>query len=157
VLGSLRHHARVALALSTLVAVAATPAVAAGPVLDPERRPAIYVAGDSCHGHTVRPRTITLACADDNLYATGVSFATTGRDVYGTARADASATIHENDCEPYCAAGHFLSGHGTLALSGIVRCADGRLYYSRAHYTFSRGRGEADIEPFERCHVVPGA
>lgn len=151
----LRNHARVTLAAAAaLLALAATTAAADGPVQDPERHAAIYVAGEGCRGHSIRPRAITLACADDNLYATGVRFLTAGRDLYGSARADASATIHENDCEPDCAAGRFRSGHGALVLTRIVRCADGRLYYSRADWVFGKDRGEADIQPFQRCRLA---
>jgi len=74
--------------------------------------------------------------------------------VYGTEEAAASATIHENACKPNCATGSFLVDKGALILKRIVRCDDGRLYYSRAVYAFPDGQGDARIEPRERCAVV---
>jgi hypothetical protein len=57
----------------------------------------------SCLGQPEqRPGTFTLACADGNDYLTGLSWTS------WTARlASGYGTQHENDCIPYCAAGHF--------------------------------------------------
>jgi hypothetical protein len=118
------------------------------------RHQRIYVANKSCRGHAFRPEKITLACGDGNLYATEVHFFTGTSEVYGSPTADASATIHENTCKPDCASGRFFSDKGALILKRIVRCKDGRLYYSRAEYAFPEGQNEVDIEPFERCSVV---
>lgn len=114
----------------------------------------VYVANKDCRGHTYRPANITLACADGNLYATEVSFFNEGSAVYGSEEADASATLHENDCTPDCASGRFHSGKGALILKRIVRCKDGLLYYSRAEYAFSEGQREVDIQPSQRCSPV---
>jgi hypothetical protein len=114
----------------------------------------VYVANKGCRGHTFRPANITLACGDDNLYATEVHFFTGTSEVYGSPRADASATIHQNDCKPDCASGKFFSDKGALILKRIVRCRDGLLYYSRAEYAFPEGQNVVDIEPSERCSVV---
>jgi hypothetical protein len=114
----------------------------------------VYVANKDCRGHTFRPEKITLACADDNLYATEVHFLKGTSEVYGSPRADASATIHENDCKPDCASGKFIVDKGALILEGIVRCKDGRLYYSRAEYAFPEGQNVVGIEPSERCSVA---
>lgn len=116
--------------------------------------PRVYVANRDCRGHTIRPANITLACADANLYATEVSFFHLGANVYGSPKADASATIHENRCKPDCAAGSFFADKGALILKRVVRCSDGLLYYSRAEYAFVEGQNEVDIEPSEHCSVV---
>jgi len=47
-----------------------------------------------------------------------------------------------------------LADKGALILKRIVRCRDGRLYYSRAEYAFPEGQNVVDIEPSERCSVV---
>jgi hypothetical protein len=114
----------------------------------------VYVANKDCRGHTFRPATITLACGDDNLYVTEVSFFKGTSDVYGSPRADASATIHQNECKPDCASGRFVSDKGALILKRIVRCEDGLLYYSRAEYAFRGGQDEVDIELADRCSPV---
>ncbi len=137
------------------VLVVAVPA-SARPVMGvaASRYQRVYVANKDCRGHTFRPANITLACGDDNLYATEVSFFKGTSEVYGSPKADASATLHENDCKPDCASGKFFADKGALILKRIVRCRDGLLYYSRAEYAFPEGQNVVDIEPSERCSVV---
>jgi hypothetical protein len=134
---------RLSFTVAALLLLASLPGLARA-----SRGERVYVASSGCSGHAYKPSRITLACADGNLYATGISYRGYGQNV-----ARASATIHLNDCTPNCAAGHFHSYRGTLSLRDIVRCSDGRLYYSRARYGFAgpHGAGLADIEPFERC------
>jgi hypothetical protein len=145
---------RVLIAVLTLLAMA-VPA-SARPVMraTASRYQRVYVANKDCRGHTFRPANITLACGDSNLYATEVSFFKGTSAVYGSPEADASATIHENECKPDCASGKFVSDKGALILKRIVRCRDGLLYYSRAEYAFPEGQNEVDIEPFQRCSPV---
>jgi hypothetical protein len=52
----------------------------------------------------VRPRTLILACADENDYLTQLSWAS-----WGPKLAKATGVQKENDCMPDCAAGHFHS------------------------------------------------
>lgn len=113
----------------------------------------VYIANSACGGHAYKPHGVTLACGDGNLYATGISY-----KAYGQKVAIATATMHLNDCLPNCAAGHFHSYRGNLSFRDIVRCGDGRLYYSRARYKFSGpfGSGTANITPFEHCSGVLG-
>jgi len=103
----------------------------------------IYVANRHCRGHTYRPENVTLACRYYNLFATEVHFFPGTSDVYGSPKADASATIHENECKPSCASGRFISEKGALILTRIVRCKDGLLYYSRADYAFRRDKAKS--------------
>lgn len=114
----------------------------------------MYVASRGCRGHYLRPRSITLACGDGNLYVTGLAYSSSRSVRYGSTQALASGTIHQNQCKPNCAAGHFVSAPGGVVLKRIVRCADRRYYYSRAEYESANGTGEADIQPFERCRAV---
>jgi hypothetical protein len=150
-------RARVSLALLAVLGIAAAAACAANAGAGatahsaPQRHPRIYVANKDCRGHTFRPATITLACGDGNLYVSEVHYFNSPSEGYGSARAGASVTIHENDCKPDCAAGKFIVEKGALTLKRIVRCAGGLLYYSRASYAFPGGENEVDIQPFERC------
>ena len=50
----------------------------------------------------VRPSSFILACADGNDYLTDLSWTT-----WGPRLASATGIQEENDCIPYCAAGHF--------------------------------------------------
>jgi len=115
----------------------------------------VYVAEDACGGHAYRPSKIVLACGDGGLFATGLSYSS-----YGTSTATATGQLHAHNCVPNCAESSFHAFPGTLTLSRIVRCSDGRLYYSRARYRFTRGNpggpasGTADIQPFSHRTVV---
>jgi hypothetical protein len=77
----------------------------------------------------VRPRSIVFACADANLYATGLRWSSWGV----TARATGLA--HANDCEPYCAAGHFHTYRVAVTLSKPKRCG-GRVELTRLTWRF---------------------
>ncbi len=151
---------KVSLALLAVLGIAAAAAYAASAGAGAaahgahKRHARIYVANKNCHGHTFRPTSITLACGDGNLYVSEVDYFSSRSEGYGSARASASVTIHENDCKPDCVAGKFIVEKGALTLKRIVRCADGLLYYSRASYAFPGGENEVDIQPFERCSPV---
>jgi hypothetical protein len=113
----------------------------------------VYVANQACKGHAYRPGRVVLACGDGNLYATRIKYA-----AYGQKVATATATVHLNDCTPYCAAGHFRSYIASIRFQAIARCRDGRLYYSRVRYRFAgpHGSGSANLSPFEQCSRVVG-
>ncbi len=141
---------RVSLALLAVLGIAAAAACAASAGAGaaahrvPKRHSRIYVANKDCRGHTFRPASITLACGDGNLYVSEVDYFNGPSEGYGSARAGASVTIHENDCKPDCAAGKFIVEKGALTLKRVVRCADGLLYYSRALYAFPGGENEVE-------------
>ncbi len=141
----------VLLGVAAAAAYAASAAAGAAAHRTPKRHPRVYVANKDCRGHTFRPASITLACGDGNLYVSEVDYFNSPSEGYGSARAGASVTIHENDCKPDCAAGKFIVEKGALTLKRIVGCADGLLYYSRALYAFPGGENEVDIQPYERC------
>ena len=50
----------------------------------------------------VRPRTFILTCADGNVAVSKLSWTS-----WTPGLASATGTLEENDCTPYCAAGHF--------------------------------------------------
>ena len=108
----------------------------------------VYVAAEGCRGHVFEPRKVILACADANLYVTGLSYGS-----YGSREAKARGIFHLNDCTPDCAGGRFHTYHGTIRLFDVVRCADGRRYFAQARYSFRArgGKGTADVAPFMRC------
>src|SRR5216684_6848262 len=57
----------------------------------------------NCQGQPqVRPGSFTLACADGNDYLSSLSWTS-----WTPGLASATGVQHENDCVPYCAAGHF--------------------------------------------------
>lgn len=135
-----------------LVAIAILVAV---PGMSSAATPRVYVAEDSCGGHAYQPSKIVLACGDGGLFATGLSYSS-----YGGSTATAAGQLHAHACIPNCAESSFHAFPGTLTLSRVVRCSEGRLYYSRARYRFTHGNpnglatGTADIEPFGHCTVV---
>ena len=108
----------------------------------------VFIA-NRCGGHAYKPWGVVVACGDGNLYVTGLRYQTYGQQV-----ARATATIHANDCLPYCAAGHFHTYRGSVSFRDVVRCEDGRLYYSRIRLTVSRGPTTWPIAPLEECSSV---
>lgn len=80
----------------------------------------------------VRPRSIVIACADGNFYATGLEW--TRWDARG---ADGAGTGHENDCKPYCADGHFHTYRLAIHLGGVATCGSRReLQFTRLTWRF---------------------
>jgi len=79
----------------------------------------------------VRPASIVVACADGNFYLTGLKWS------HWTATdAAAAGTGHENDCTPYCAAGHFHTYSVTVHLFRPEHCKKGKLEFTRFSYRF---------------------
>src|SRR3984957_10552573 len=60
----------------------------------------------------VRPSTFTISCADGNSYLTKLKWSAWGST---TASADGVYTV--NNCDPYCAAGKFVSSKAIVTLS----------------------------------------
>jgi hypothetical protein len=82
----------------------------------------------SCLGRAeVRPGHFVLACADGNSYLAGVSWAS-----WTPKRASGYGTQVENDCIPYCAAGHFHRYPVLVVLRGLaaLRGNPGTLRYT---------------------------
>ncbi|MHB1467759.1 MAG: hypothetical protein ACYCU0_13175 [Solirubrobacteraceae bacterium] len=104
----------------------------------------VYVAAKGCIGRAYKPTKLVLACADANLYVTGLKFSS-----YGASTAKATGTIHENQCKPNCAAGKFATHPATIVLTDVVKCSDGNAYYAKAKYSFKakHGKGTEDIAP----------
>jgi hypothetical protein len=79
----------------------------------------------SCLGHPlVKPPSYVITCADANVQWKHVRWST-----WTATRATGHGDLYENDCKPYCAAGHFHTYHSTLTLSGVMRSTKyGRLF-----------------------------
>jgi hypothetical protein len=64
---------------------------------------------------TVRPTSFLLTCADGNSRIDNATWS-----VWGADHASGTATLTQNDCEPYCAVGHFHSQTADLTLDQPV-------------------------------------
>ncbi len=81
----------------------------------------------------VRPRSIMIACGDGNFYVTGLGW--TRWDASG---AEGAGVGHQNDCKPYCAAGHFHTYRVALKLGGVAVCGSRREpQFTRLSWTFA--------------------
>ena len=83
----------------------------------------------------VRPRSIVAACADGNLYFTGLrwtSWTATGAAAHGIA--------HQNACTPNCAAGRFHTYPVHVTLSAARACA-GKHELTKLTYRFAAKYG----------------
>jgi hypothetical protein len=87
------------------------------------------------HHPVIRPASIVFACGDGNFYATSLRWSS-----WGATSAAATGTGHQNDCKPYCAAGHFHTYPLDVRLSRPVRCVRGRTEFSRWAWTFTGAR-----------------
>jgi hypothetical protein len=91
----------------------------------------LYFPGH-CDEGEYRPRTVIIACGDANFRLANAQWknwnksATTGR-----------AVARANTCDPFCAAGHFVSYKVRLRAYRIRRCEDtGKYQYTRLRITF---------------------
>jgi hypothetical protein len=69
-----------------------------------------------CPGHPaplVRPGTFVISCADANTYLGKLSWTS-----WTPGLASATGRLEENDCTPYCAAGHFHAYPAVVVLWG---------------------------------------
>jgi hypothetical protein len=137
------------LLLPAAAALALAPAAILSSSSAANPRAPVYVAAEGCQGHLYKPRKkVILACADANLYVTGLRYSS-----YGSREAKGSGVFHLNDCTPDCAGGRFHEHGGSIRFFDVVACADGRRYFARARYSFPGrgGKGTADVAPFVRC------
>ena len=85
----------------------------------------------TCAGKVVRrPTSYVLACADANTYFNSIKWTT-----WGKTTATATATFVQNNCEPDCAAGKFISYPAALKLSKPKSTKLG-LLFSAINYTY---------------------
>lgn len=92
----------------------------------PTHHTAVAVFWD-CYGHQhTRPDRIVLACADGNLYLSGLHWST-----WTAARAIARGKLGWNNCKPTCAAGSFLTTTAQVTLSAPKAGPGSRSYFSK--------------------------
>jgi hypothetical protein len=92
----------------------------------------------NCLGRAeVRPGSFTLACADGNNYLTKVSWTS-----WGPRLASGYGTEVINDCQPYCAIGHFHSYPVLVVLWGnaALRGSPGTLHYTKITLIYTGAR-----------------
>ena len=83
----------------------------------------------NCQGHPqTRPGKFTLACADGNDYLTALSWTS-----WTPKLASGYGTQEENDCIPYCAAGHFHAYPVLVVLwdTAALRGSPGTVRYTK--------------------------
>jgi hypothetical protein len=110
-----------ALTLATSVSASALAAVPEGPA--------------KCFDSAVRPAMIVVTCGDGNFYFRHIRWSS-----WTASHASAGGTAYANDCDPYCAAGHFRAYPVRLLLSRPARCADGTLLFRRLRWTFTAAK-----------------
>ncbi len=90
----------------------ATPATPATPAHPAPARTVVF----DCPGQPaplVKPKTFILTCADGNVVISKLSWTS-----WAPGLASAAGTLEENDCTPYCAAGHFHAYPAVVVLWG---------------------------------------
>jgi len=104
----------------------------------------------------VRPPSLVVACGDGNFFLTGLKWSH-----WTTMSAAGLGTGHQNDCTPYCAAGHFHLYRVSVRLSRPEVCKNGRHEFTRFSYRFvsrkppSVARGGTFKSPFYRGSGCP--
>jgi hypothetical protein len=80
------------------------------------------------------PKELILACADANYGLASMRW-----HGWGHTTATATGEARANDCNPYCAAGHFHSYPVTVSATGLRRCGSARTY-TRLTITYAGAR-----------------
>ncbi len=96
-----------------------------------------------CLGHPqVRPGRFTLACADGDDYLTGLTWTS-----WGPGLASATGVQAEDDCVPYCAAGHFHSYPVDVVFWGGAAAGPAGQRYTRVSLLYPGARPAYAGEP----------
>ena len=118
-------RARLLLCVLALAAALAAPALASG------KHRVVW----NCTSSKARPPSIVIACADDNLSLTHLSWTS-----FGGATAQGKGDYYANDCTPSCVAGKFHSYPVKVVLSKAMPCKDHHDDYQLASLTFTGKR-----------------
>jgi hypothetical protein len=94
----------------------------------PAAAPAARMVVFDCPGQRamVRPRSFVLACADGNS-----AFEKLTWSAWSSGLASAQGTLVQNDCTPYCAAGHFHRYPALVVLWGSKAVGSGEHAYTK--------------------------
>jgi hypothetical protein len=99
---------------------------------------------NNCGPLASAPKEIVLTCADANSYLTNLAW-----HGWGSSSTSTTGVAHQNDCKPYCAAGHFHTYPAKVTASKLTVCGSAR-YYARLEvvYTAARptGVGKTDVQ-----------
>ena len=111
------------LAITGLTASGSAQAATAGPA-SPAARTVVF----DCPGQhaMVRPKSFVLACADGNSAFDKLTWS-----AWGPGLASAKGTLVQNDCTPYCAAGHFHRYPALVVLWGSKAVGSGEHAYTK--------------------------
>jgi hypothetical protein len=83
-------------------------------------------------GQAVRPHRILFACADGNFYVDHLRWSS-----WAARSASGLGVGHQNDCMPYCAAGHFHAyPRVSIRLGRPETCTRSRRLFTRITYRF---------------------
>ena len=88
-----------------------------------------------CNGtrREVRPVYILVSCGDANFYVNKLKWSR-----WISTAAVGTGTAHQNDCRPFCAAGHFHAYPVMIRLSRPETCGSRERLFTRFTYVFSR-------------------
>ncbi|HVT71324.1 MAG TPA: hypothetical protein VHF26_26500 [Trebonia sp.] len=95
-----------------------------------------YVLWDCTGAARVEPSSFVLACADGNAGLTGLHWSE-----WAPGAAAGTGTEYVNDCQPYCAAGHFHNYPVEVRLTGRYLVAPDKPFsYGRITLTYTGAR-----------------
>ncbi len=81
----------------------------------------------------MRPHSIVFACGDGNFWISNLRWS-----AWTSASATAIGIGHQNDCKPYCAAGHFHAYPDvSVRLARPESCTRGRYLFTRVTVRFA--------------------
>jgi hypothetical protein len=121
----MRLPTRLSLLSATLVAIVLSLAISASAAASAIKVP-------NCTKASIRPKTVTLTCADANTLVSGLTWST-----FGGPTAKAKGTFQINKCEPNCAAGKFSKYPVKVTVSGTRKCQGNMRIYSKLTLQFT--------------------
>jgi hypothetical protein len=105
--------------------------------------PTNRMALPDCLGRpVVQPKSVILTCGDGNFSIENIRW--TG---WGASFAVGMGTGKLNDCEPFCAGGHFHTYPMLLIATGRQTCPNGQPAYEKVSYAFVGSSGSAPDAP----------
>lgn len=116
-----------------ILVVALSGLLVAGVAAASARGPRTYAS--SCGKLRIRPHVIVLTCADANFQLRRLHWAR-----WGSHRAFGHGRAVVNDCDPFCAAGHFHRYRVRVKLGGGVQRCHGHRAFRRARVRFTHRR-----------------
>jgi hypothetical protein len=135
----MRRLALLVLLVSANAAVAATPSLETGPTIR------------DCTSLAVAPSVLTIACADANFGLARMHWRG-----WGSAFVQGTGVVRANDCDPYCAAGHFHDYAVVATASRLRTCLGGRRQYTRLDLRYT-GNAPATVRETKSVSLPCGS